>query len=285
MLQHRFFVVVRLAQEGHDSGFGFWGHIHSLDSYEQLGVRGRVRAKSAGVFFGGDNVMPLCEQFGYNVFDSRVVVPQGDGLLYLQPRAFHVAEKSFRVADACYESGGGSGCIAPGIADVLYAKADIGGGACAIQSECDVLVVLGEAPCPARGEQVRDALRFVSPFKAYRLRELQAGIFEAVVAEDDIEIWVQLVCGRVAVPRGKYGAAGEFVLEQFGFVFCRCMAEDGDFFPLVAKFVCEPDAEGRLARTAVTVCPDNHDLRMRGWPAGPKAQPVVYNVSGAVQRC
>jgi hypothetical protein len=54
---------------------------------------------------------------------------------------------------------------------------------------------------------------------------------------------------------------------------------------LVAKFVCEPDAKGRLARTAVTVCPDNHDLGVRCRPAGPKAQPVVYNVSGAVQRC
>ena len=169
------------------------------------------------------------------------------------------------------------------VADLLYAKIDIGGGACAIQPECDVLVVFGEAPCPARGEQVGDALRLVTPFEAYRFCELQAGILEAVVAEDDIEIRVQLVCGRVAVPRGKYGAAGEFVLEQFGFVFCSRMAEDGDFFPLVAKFVCEPDAEGRLARTAVTVCPDNHDLRMRGRQAGPKAQPVVYNVSGAVQ--
>ena len=99
------------------------------------------------------------------------------------------------------------------VADLLYAKADIGGGACAIQPECNVLVVLYEAPCPARGEQVGDALRFVAPFEAYRLRELQARIFEAVVAEDDVEIWVQLVCGRVAVPRGKYGAAGEFVLE------------------------------------------------------------------------
>lgn len=280
-----FFVVVRLAQEGHDSGFGFRAHIHSLDSYEQLGVRGRVRAKSAGVFFGGDNVMPLCEQFGYDVFDSCVVVPQGERLLYLQPCVLHVVEEPFGVADARYENDGGFGRIALCVADLLYAKADIGGGACAIQPECDVLVVFGEAPCPARGEQVSDALWFVAPFEAYRFCELQAGILEAVVAEDDVEIWVQLVCGRVAVPRGKYGAAGEFVLEQFGFVFCSRMAEDGDFFPLVAKFVCKPDAEGRLARTAVTVCPDNHDLLMRGRPAGPKAQPVVYNVSGAVQRC
>ena len=213
MLQHRFFVVVRLAQEGHDSGFGFRGHIHSLGSYEQLGVRGRVRAKSAGVFFGGDNVLPLCEQFGYNVFDSCVVVSQGDGFLYLQLYVLHVVEEPLRVADSGYESGGGSGCMALDVADLLYAKMNVGGGACAIQPECDVLVVFGEAPCPARGEQVGDALGFVTPFEAYRLRELQARIFEAVVAEDDIEIRIQLVCGRVAVPRGKYGAAGEFVLE------------------------------------------------------------------------
>ena len=172
MLQHLFFVVVRLAQEDHDSGFGFWGHIHSLDSYEQLGVRGRVRAKSAGILFGGDNVMPPCEQFGYDVFDSRVVVPQGDGLLYLQPCVLHVVEEPFWVADSGHECGGGSGCMALDVADLLYAKADIGGGACAIQPECDVLVVFGEAPCPARGEQVCDALGFVTPFEAYRLREL-----------------------------------------------------------------------------------------------------------------
>ena len=206
-------MVVRLAQEGHDSGFGFRGHIHSLGSYEQLGVRGRVRAKSAGVFFGGDNVLPLCEQFGYNVFDSCVVVSQGDGFLYLQLYVLHVVEEPLRVADAGHECGGGFGCMALDVANLLYAKADVGCGACAIQPECDVLVVFGEAPRPARGEQVRDALRFIAPFKAYRLRELQAGIFEAVVAEDDIEIRIQLVCGRVAVPRGKYGAAGEFVLE------------------------------------------------------------------------
>ena len=278
-------MVVRLAQEGHDSGFGFWGHIHSLDSYEQLGVRGGICAKSACVFFGGDNVMPLCEQFGYNVFDSRVVVSQGDGFLYLQLYVLHVVEEPLRVADSGHECGGGFGCMALDVADLLYAKIDIGGGDCAIQPECDVLVVLYEAPSPTCREQVGDALRLVTPFEAYRFCELQAGILEAVVAEDDIEIWVQLVCGRVAVPRGKYGAAGEFVLEQFGFVFCSRMAEDGDFFPLVAKFVCEPDAEGRLARTAVTVRPDNHDLGVRCRPAGPKAQPVVYNVSGAVQRC
>ena len=137
------------------------------------------------------------------------VKPRGEGTvrLYMQPYVLHVVEEPLRVADSGYESGGGSGCMALDVADLLYAKMNVGGGACAIQPECDVLVVFGEAPCPARGEQVGDALGFVTPFEAYRLRELQAGIFEAVVAEDDIEIWVQLVCGRVAVPRGKYGAA------------------------------------------------------------------------------
>ena len=135
-------------------------------------------------------------------------------------------------------------------------------------------LVLREAAVLAGGDEVADMAGEVAAVQADDGGARKARVLESVVADDKVEVAVQLVRGAVAVARSDDGCEGEFFAEHFCFVCRSTVAEDGDSRAgpgglgtcgrqrSGVEVLGKPGTEGSLAGAAGEVTADNDQAGM-----------------------